>query len=313
MLAIKTLPHESVIFRREMLLMGMRFEISIVSKDLQWANERVEDAVKEINRVEKLISAFNDDSTVNEINRNAGIGPVKTNAEIFRLIDRSMKISELTYGTFDITYFTVDKEHENNCRNGANKITRTELNYKNIVLDAKTQTVFLRDKNMRIGFGANSKGYAADRAKYILQMNGVGSGIINAGGDIITWGLQPNNEPWTVAAADPEQVNLPFASIPLSNLAIATSINNKKHTAAISEKISDAGAATSRKGFPVSDIKSVSIISTSAELADSLSATVMLMGINAGLYLINQLNQVACVIVDDYNRVYTSKGVLAGY
>ena len=311
MLAIKTIPHESDIFRREMLLMGMRFEISIVAKDPHWANERVEDAVTEINRVEKLISAFNDDSTVNEINRNAGIRPVKTDAEIFRLIDRSMKISELTYGTFDIAYYTVDKDEYNSNRLHDVSETRfSEINYQNIVLDAKTQTVFLSDKNMRIGFGANSKGYAADRAKYILQMNGVGSGIINAGGDIITWGLQPNNEPWTLAAADHEQMHLPFSNIPVSNMAIATSINNEKHTTAINEKF--LSNVTSKKGFPVSEIKSVSIISTSAELSDSLSATVMLMGINAGLYLINQLNQVACVIIDDFNRVYASKGVLGG-
>ena len=58
---------------------------------------------------------------------------------------------------------------------------------------------------MRIGFGAISKGYAADRAKYILQMMGVSSGVINAGGDLLTWGLQPDNEPWTIASADPER------------------------------------------------------------------------------------------------------------
>jgi thiamine biosynthesis lipoprotein len=73
------------------------------------------------------------------------------------------------------------------------------------VLDFAAQTVFLKNKGMRIGFGAISRGYAADRAKYILQMEGVSSGVINAGGDLLTWGLQPDNTPWTIATADPHR------------------------------------------------------------------------------------------------------------
>jgi FAD:protein FMN transferase len=308
MLAVKTLPHKLITFKHEMLLMGTRFEFSVVGNDPLWADDRIHDAINEVNRVEKLISAFNEESSVNEINRNAGIKPVKTNAEIFRLINRSLQISELTYGSFDITYYTVDKDE--NTADAARKLSKSEVNYQNIVLDEKAQTVFLADKNMRIGFGSNSKGYAADRAKYVLQLNGVSSGVINAGGDLITWGLQPDNEPWTVAAADPEQINQPFANVAIGNMAIATSVNTVKYTAAISKKT--ISPINHKAGFPVSGIKSVSILSTTAELADSLSATIMLIGINAGLYLINQLNQIACVIIDDHDRVYTSKNINIG-
>lgn len=309
MLAIKTISHKPTIFKREMLLMGTRFEFSIVSDNPQWADERIEDAIAEINRVEKLISAFNDESAVNEINRNAGIKPVKTNAEIFRLISRSMEISELTHGSFDITYYTPVKEEndENKKNQNSKRALNADVNFKNVIIDTSTQTVFLKEKNMRIGFGSNSKGYAADRAKYILQMSGVSSGVINAGGDLITWGLQPDNEPWTVATADSEQQHHTFSNITIGNLAIATSVNNSSQTTILSKK--GFNNVDSKAGFPVSEIKSVSILSTSAELSDSLSATVMQMGINAGLYLINQLNQIACIIIDDQNRVYTSKGV----
>jgi len=50
-------------------------------------------------------------------------------------------------------------------------------------------------------------------------------------------------------------------------------------------------------------------MSPSAELADAMSTPLMSIGINAGLYLINQLNQIACIITDDHDRVYTSKDV----
>lgn len=307
MLAIKTLAPKAVIFRRIVRLMGDQFEISVVGNNPSWADERIDDAIAEINRVEKLLSTFSDDSAVNEINRNAGIGPVKTNAEIFKLIDRSLQISALTHGAFDITYYAAEKDSDNTPVITTTKKAVSCVNYQNVVLDAKEQTVFLKERGMRIGFGANSRGYAADRAKYILQMQGVSSGVINAGGDLLTWGLQPDNEPWTIATADPSQKGNSFANINISNMSVATSVDMQKYTATINNK--QLNTINPKKGFPVSGIKSVSIVSPSAELADSMASPVMSIGINAGLYLINKLNQLACIIVDDHNRVYTSKDI----
>jgi thiamine biosynthesis lipoprotein len=311
MLAIKTLPRKLVIFRRIVRLMGDQFEISVVGNDPHWADERIDEAIAEINRVEKLLSAFSDDSTINQINRNAGVKPVKTDAEIFRLIDRSLKISELTHGAFDITYYTADKGtpayFDGNPELKGAKTEISYVNYHNVILDSKEQTVFLKEKGMRIGFGANIKGNPADRAKYILQLQEVSSGVINTGGDLLTWGTQPDNEPWTIATADPGQKTLPFANVDISNMAVATSIDAQKHTAILNKKYLN--ATNPKKGFSVSGIKSVSIISTCAELADAMATPVLSIGINAGLYLINQLNQIACIIVDDHNRVYTSKDI----
>jgi thiamine biosynthesis lipoprotein len=307
MLAIKTLTHKTVIFRREVRLMGDRFEISVVGDNPNWAEERIDDAIAEINRVEKLLSAFSDDSAINQINRNAGIQPVKTNGEIFRLIDRSLQISALTHGSFDITYYAADKDAIDSNDTPIKIASKKAVSYKNVILDANAQTIFLQQEGMRIGLGANSRGYAADRAKYILQMLGVSSGVINAGGDLLTWGAQPDNEPWTIATADPSQNTQPFANVNISNMAIATSVNAAKYTTIINNK--HLSAINTKKGFPVSGIKSVSIISPGAELADAMATPVMSMGINAGLYLINQLNQMACIIIDDHDRIYTSKDI----
>lgn len=311
MLAVKTISSNSnsVIFRRSARLMGDQFEISVVGNNPSWAEECFDAAIAEITRVEKLLSAFGDDSCINQINRNAGINPVKANAEIFRLIDRSLQISELTHGAFDITYTTVNdgSAFENVQDRAAVKAMVSNANYKNVVLNAAEQTVFLKEPGMRIGFAANSKGYAADRAKYILQLQGVSSGVINAGGDLLTWGNQPDNEPWTVAVADPSQEKAAFANVAISNMAVASSVNTEKYATIADKKL--LGSFTPKKGFPVSKIKSVSIISTTAELADAMATPIMAIGINAGLYLINQLNQMAAVIIDDHSRIYTSKNI----
>jgi thiamine biosynthesis lipoprotein len=294
MLAVKSISHNnSIIFRRSLRLMGDQFECRVVGNNPSWAEERMDAAVAEINRVEKMLSAFSEDSAINAINRNAGVAPVKTNAEIFRLIDRAMQISALTHGAFDITYLATEKDNnfDNDNSGRTVKLAVNAASYKNVELNASAQTVFLKEPGMRIGFAANGKGYAADRAKYIL----------------LTWGAQPDNEPWTVATADPSQENAPFANVDISNMAVATSVNTEKYATVINKKL--LGSFSPKKGFTVSKIKSVSIISTTAEFADAMATPVLSIGINAGLYLINQLNQMAAVIIDDHDRVYTSKNI----
>lgn len=294
MLAVKTLKSDSNIFRHDAWLMGNQFEISIVSNNAIHAGEQINAAIAEISRVERLLSGLTDNSQVNEINRNAGIKPVKVDAEIFRLIDRSLQISGLTHGAYDITYTT---DSNTAGRSGHN-------NYKSVILDPVNVTVFLNSKSIRISLASISKGYATDRAKYILQMSGVNSGVISAGGNLLTWGARPGHEPWTIAAACPEQQNHPYANTPISNMCISTAVNADKQIIANKKQPINA-----KNGFPVSEIISVSVISPTAELSGALTGPVMAMGVNASLYLVNQLNQISCVIIDDHNRVYASKGL----
>lgn len=302
------------VHRRVLKLMGNRFEISVVGDDEGLAEANIDAAVEEISRIEKLLTTFSDDSQTNEINRSAGIAPVKVDEEVFNLIARSIKISGLTQGSFDITYGSIDKSLWNfdvNMKQLPDAETAKQsvrlINYHNIVLDEKKHTVFLKENGMRIGFGGIGKGYAADRAKFILQQLGVASGIVNAAGDLVTWGTQPNGAPWTIAIADPDQVMTPFSTLNISNMAVATSGNYEKYAVINGKKYSH--TIDPKTGLPVSGIKSVSIICASAELADAMATPVMVMGVKVGLDLINQLPRIACVIIDDNNQIHRSDNI----
>ncbi len=269
MQVVKSIVSKSLVHKKSVNLMGTPFEISVVGVDGEWAMERVKSAVAEIKRIDKLLTTLSADSQANLINHSAGIAPVKINGELFKLIDRSLKIAELTQGAFDITY-------------------GTNLSYRKVELNAAENTVFLKEKSMRIYFGGIAKGYATDRAKYVLQMEGVGSGVINAAGDLITWGLQPDGRQWTIGDADPEQRMKPYSDFNISNMAVATSVNrNEEH--------------------PIDNAKSVCVMCTSAEMAGAMTAPVIMLGIKVGTDLINRLQQLACVFVDEYNQMFTSK------
>jgi len=302
---------EQTVFKKGLKLMGNHFEISAVSDNEVWANERIDAGIHEIQRIEKLLTTFNEDSETSLINRNAGISPVIVSRETFDLIERSLRISRLTQGSFDISYGSLDKRlwnFDTNMKELPDKETAKKMvrliNYRNIILDHENCTVFLKEKGMRIGFGGIGKGYAAERARYIMKSLGVESGIVNASGDLTTWGLQPNGNAWTIGIADPNHSNQLFSYMNVTDMAVATSGNYEKFVIINEKKYSH--TIDPRTGLPVSGIKSVTIITLNAEIADAMATPVMIMGIKAGLNLINQMKDIEAIVIDDNNIVYSS-------
>lgn len=295
-------------------LMGNHFELSVVADEPDWANGCIAAGVAEIRRIEKLLTTFSNESETARINSAAGISPVQVSRETFQLIRRSLRISSITQGAFDITYGSIDKrlwnfdEHMTELpdTNTAAQMVKL-INYRNVILNDADCSVFLKEPGMRIGFGGIGKGYAADRAKTIMQQMGVESGVVNASGDLSVWGNQPNGQPWTVGIANPDWSREVFSYLEMSNLAVATSGNYEKFVMINGRRYSH--TINPKTGLPVSGIKSVTIITAHAELADAMATPVMVMGIAAGLALINQLNDMEAVIIDDFNQVYTSNNI----
>ncbi|KIA96157.1 thiamine biosynthesis protein ApbE [Pedobacter kyungheensis] len=299
---------------RVLKLMGNRFEFTAVAGDENEGNEAIDAAIAEVSRIERLLTTFDESSQTCQINRAAGTAPIRVDQEVIALIQRAQKISEITDGAFDISYGSIDKRLWNfdqqmtSLPDKATALASVALiDYRNVELDEQASTVLLKNKGMRIGFGGIGKGYAADRAKQVMQQQGIASGIVNAAGDLITWGVQPNGKPWTVGIADPSQTNQPFSALQISNMAIATSGNYEKFATIGGKRYSH--TIDPKTGLPVSGVKSVSIICPSAELADALATPVVVMGAQVGLELINQIKQVACIVIDDDDRLFTSDNI----
>lgn len=305
---------ESSAFKKSCKLMGNHFELTVVAEDEKWAHEKIDAGVSEIQRIERLLTTFSDDSETNQVNQNAGISPVRVSTETFNLIERSLRISQITQGAFDITYGSIDKrlwnfdQHMTSLpdRETAKNMVRL-INYRNVILDSGKSTVFLKEKGMRIGFGGIGKGYAAERAKQVMKQQGVHSGVVNASGDLTAWGLQPNGKPWTVGIANPDAKHEVFSYLSVTDMAVATSGNYEKFVMIDGKKYSH--TINPRTGLPVTGIKSVTIITTNAEIADAMATPVMIMGIRTGLDMIDQIKDIEAVIIDDNDRMYTSKNI----
>lgn len=294
--------------------MGNRFEITVEANSEKEANSYLDLAVNEIKRIEEKLSTFKESSETNLINRNAGKQPVKVSEEIFNLIKRCIKISEITQGAFDITYGSIDKKFWNfdttmkalPSKENAKKLVKL-IDYKNIILNEEDFTVFLKNEGMRIGFGGIGKGYAAETAKNILKDNGAKAGIVNASGDLTAFGKPKEFNNWTIGIANPDISNQPFSTLEITDMAVATSGNYEKFVIINGKKYSH--TIDPKTGFPISGIKSVTIISPNAEISDAFATPVTIMGINAGLSMINQIKGIECIIIDDFNKIFTSSNI----
>ena len=138
-------------FKHTVKLMGNRFEITVVADDEQWAAQKINLAIAEIRRIEKLLTTFDENSQTNQINQQAGLKPVQVDREVYNLIERSIRISNLTDGAFDLTYGSIDKSlwnFDKTMKSLPNPtVTKSMvrlINFRNIILDAANSTVFLK-------------------------------------------------------------------------------------------------------------------------------------------------------------------------
>lgn len=293
--------------------MGSRFEITVVANDSLKGAQYISMAVEEITRIEKLISSWDHNSETWAVNSAAGKNPVKVSKELYSLIERSLKLSRLTDGAFDISYASMDRiwKYDGSMKMMPSdkkiKASVSKVGFQNIILNKQDTSVFLKLPGMKIGFGAIGKGYAADKAKSLLMQMGVNAGIVNASGDMSTWGKQPDGSDWKVALTNPMDKTKGFGLLPVVDKAVVTSGNYEKYVLFNGKRYSH--IIDPRTGYPSTGILSVTVFAPKAELADALATSVFVMGKEIGLDRINQLPNVECIIIDDKGAVYKSKNI----
>ncbi len=311
-LLLCTLCQSQVLRRRTTMLMGSRFDFTVVAQDNATAEAYIDTAVTEITRIENLISEWIPETQVSMVNKSAGIQPVKVDKELFDLTERALHFSVITGGAFDISFAAMDriwKFDGSMTEMPSEEMVRrsvARVGYNNIILDKENQTIFLKNVGMKIGFGSIGKGYAADKAKELLIAKGVKAGIVNASGDMNTWGKQPNKKPWTVGITNPVNKDSLLAIVPLKKYsAVVTSGNYEQFVILNGRRYSH--IINPVTGYPATGVSSVTVFGGSAELANGFSTAIMVLGKEAGLELINRYRKLSCVIVTDEGETVTSK------
>ncbi len=295
-------------YRKQVRLMGSVFEFVLLADEN--GEELLNLAVDEVKRIEDILTEFSDKSQTTMINQSAGIRPVTVDQEVYEIIKRSKEISGITQGAFDITSGLLKRMYNFKGQQFTlpDEARLTEalkcVGYKNIsLLDG--HRVYLTKPNMHIGFGAIGKGYAADKVKELLIKKGITSGVINASGDLTAWGTRSDGKPWKVGISNPNDRDKTIAWLPIDHASVATSGDYEQYFEI--EGVRYSHSINPKTGKPVRGIKSVTVVSPSAELSDAMATAVTIMGVAVGMHFIEQLPHIHCLIVTDQNKIFTSK------
>ncbi len=313
LILLSSLLFSQVQLKKELSLMHSPSSIIVVGKDSLEAQQALQLVIDEFEYVESKISEWNPNSEISEINKMAGIAPVKVTPWVFEFIQRSMQISEITEGAFDLTWASMkdlwrfDGSQSTIPSKEAIEEALQFIDYGSVVLDPDHQTVFLPQKGMKLGTGGNGQGLGVDRAINQLKEKGIKSALVNASGDIYAYGKQSDGSSWQIGISNPLDKNKIFAYLPLNEMALTTAGNYEKFILYNGEKYSH--LIDPRTGFPAKGVQSVSVYSPSTELSDALDTAFFILGTEVALDIANQLPSVECIIVDIQNEIHYSNGI----
>lgn len=302
-------------FKKRVSAMGSFFEFIIVDEQqneaVAW--QTIQECAGEVDRIEQLISEWIDNSQVSMINKNAGISPVQVSPELYRLIERSIQLSKLTQGAFDITFqglgelWRFDGSQKNPPDSLIIESALQKISYKKIQL-LDNSRVFLPEKGMAIGFGGIGQGYAVDKVKELLLAKGITNFVINSSGDVYANGSKADGSAWKVGIADPQDKQEIIRWLEVDGKAVVTSGNYEKYFEYEGHRY--AHIIDPKTGWPTQGILSATVISPHTEVADALATALFVLGKDVGLDLVNQLPDTHCIIIDDKKNVSYSRELI---
>jgi thiamine biosynthesis lipoprotein len=291
-------------------MMGTEVSVYLWSDDSTDGLVALESVFQEANRIDRLMSTYKYDSEISKINREAAGSPVVAGEELYSLIVRSLEISLLTDGAFDITYESVGqhydfREHQRP-DDATVKAELEKIDFRYIQLDDTTRSVHFDREGVRINLGGIAKGYVVERAISILRAKGIENAIVTAGGDSRLLGDR-RGRPWMVGIRDPRKVGEVAISVPLQDEAISTSGDYERFFD--EDGIRYHHIIHPGSGTPASGVHSATVFGPDAVTTDALSTSVFVMGVDKGLKMIASLTEYESIVIDAEGRVFFSDGL----
>ncbi len=270
----------------------------------------IEEIFTEVDRINALMSTYVESSRISDINRRAAEEPVPAGEELFQLIRRSLDISVLTHGAFDITYDSVGQHYDFRERRRPDEATteteRQHINFRYVTLDQGKGTVSFAQQGVRINLGGIAKGYVVERGVEILRQHGVEYGVVTAGGDSRLLGDR-RGRPWMIGIRDPREDGEVAISVPLEDEAISTSGDYERYFD--EDGIRYHHIIRPSSGRPVEGVHSTTVFGPDAVMTDALSTSVFVMGVDEGLKFIGCLPDYEAIVIDADGQIFYSSGL----
>jgi len=265
--------------------MGTQFEI-ILPRHLRSYMESIHFALDEVRRLEGLMTVFDSESRVSEVNRDAAMNPVTVEKELIEVFELSLDLWKNTGGAFDITADALWKMWGFYDREGrvppAEEIEATlgHVGSQYVEIDSAERTVSFLRNSLTVNFGGVGKGFALDKAAKMLQNSGLAEALLHGGHSSIYAFGDPahSGKGWKVAIRHQLEPDVDFAAVWLDSMGMATSGVGEQHFR--SEGKCFGHVIDPRSGRPVEHHVSATALAPSAALSDALSTAFFIMSLD---------------------------------
>ena len=301
-------PGASGFVKVERSLMGTQWGIEVVDHGrTEEARLAIDHAYAELTRIDNLMSEWKPESPISQVDAAAGKHAVEVPAELRVILQRSIHYSEITGGTFDVTWRSMGNiwHFDDTFVVPSAAVVakaRKNINYRAIHIDGNS--VYL-PAGVNIGLGGIAKGYAVDRAAGVLAQAGFMDSMVDGGGDVLLSGTK-NGQPWHLGIQDPRRPHGEVLGVVgVSNMAVATSGDYERFR--IVNGVRYHHIIDPRTGWPATASISVSVMAKSAEQGVVLDKGIFMLGPEKGLALARSQG-VEAMVVDPAQKQYFTEG-----
>jgi len=292
-------------------IMGTDVTITVVARSTEEGEAAIEAGMAELRRLDAMMSLYKDTSEITKVNLAAGKEPVKVSPEMIEVVEQAAEISRLSDGVFDVTIGPLVVLWQMRLKEGKvptnDEIARVRplVNYRNIVVDKKASTIFLKKTGMIMDFGG-MKGYTADRVVDLFRKRGIKDAIIAVAGDIWVLGHRDDGSPWRIGVQHPREHDKTLSVLDLSDKYVSTSGDYERFV--IKEKKRYHHIIDPRTGKPSKGVISVTLVGDKGALIDPLAKVPFILGPEEGMKIVKKLGAEA-IIVNEEGKVYLTDGI----
>jgi thiamine biosynthesis lipoprotein len=292
-------------------IMGTRVSVQLWHPDNQRATALIDEVFAEFRRIDRLMSPYIEESELSLLNREAALRAVTISSELYGLLEKSHETSKLTSGAFDITFASVGYlyDYRRGVAPSSEQLRESleSIDYRHVRLDPVDHRVSFATPGVRIDLGGIAKGYAVDRAIGLLKQQGIQHALVTAGGDSRLIG-DHRGRPWQIGIQAPRDENAMVALLPLMDEAVSTSGDYERYF--MQDGVRHHHIINPKSGRSAGELQSVTIIGPNATRTDALSTSVFVLGLEAGLALVNRLPDLEAVIIDGQGHMHYSSGLM---
>lgn len=297
--------------KTEKAVMGTIIRVEVWHQDQASARKAISSVLQEMRRIDREMSPYKKDSQLSRLNRLASKKPVRVSPELFSLIWKSKKISQLTNGAFDITYASIGRLYDYRKRIAPDEKTIRKnlpnINYRHVLMYPKTRSIQYARKGVYIDLGGIAKGHAVDQSIRILKKQGIRNAIVTAGGDSRIIG-DKKGKPWMIGIRNPRKARSVSAILPLVDTAVSTSGDYERYF--IRNGVHHHHILNPGTGRSAKKLISATILAPDSTTADALSTSVFILGPVKGMKLVESLPGIEAVLINPKGKMLYSTGLM---